>query len=320
MTTIIAKSQQNIAKTKGNHSGNETPPDHAITEITLPGYYTKSAQHFAALHLTSVLQRTLEPESLLELFFDEVKKLVDFIGVKFISDLHSVYLNKGVETPYQCSYRLKLNHLLLGEILFYSKAPFRQEDTLIFEYLMCSLLYPLRNAYLYQDAVINALTDPLTGVNNRGSLDSVLKREIELARRHHTTLSILILDIDRFKSINDRFGHSTGDQVLKNLVATVARCCRSSDMLFRYGGEEFILLLSNTKKKGSISLAERIRKSIQKEKLICNNTSFNYTVSIGVACLEKNDDSVSLFNRADAALYHAKANGRNQVKAEIELA
>jgi diguanylate cyclase (GGDEF)-like protein len=157
------------------------------------------------------------------------------------------------------------------------------------------------------------LKDPLTGVNNRASFENTLRRETDLAHRHGTSLSMILMDIDNFQDINDRFGHLIGDCVLREVAQCAAGCVRSSDMVFRYGGEEFAIILSNTEIHGAELLAERIRRTVQR--LCCNygETSITVTASMGVATLVENDVDQGLLQRADRALYQAKGNGRNRV-------
>ena len=123
------------------------------------------------------------------------------------------------------------------------------------ENFLCMLVYPLRNALQYHEAVLSSFTDPLTGACNRAAMQTAFERELNLARRQQTPLSVIMLDIDHFKKINDRYGHSNGDCVLRSVSQCVANTIRSSDMLFRYGGEEFVVLLSNTNRAGAKLLA-----------------------------------------------------------------
>ncbi|MEJ2652592.1 MAG: GGDEF domain-containing protein [Gammaproteobacteria bacterium] len=138
-------------------------------------------------------------------------------------------------------------------------------------------------------------------------------REIELARRHRTPLSLIVMDIDKFKSINDTYGHTTGDEIIKTFTKVVGRIIRKTDMLFRYGGEEFVVIMSNTGRDGSMLLAERIRRGIEKMDVLLPQYHLPVTVSLGVASLKLREDGKSLFKRADQALYQAKASGRNCV-------
>ena len=191
---------------------------------------------------------------------------------------------------------------------------FTAHETHLLEHLLCCLVYPLRNAILYRHALTAALTDPLTGVNNRTAMNSALIRETELARRHGNALSLIAADIDHFKRINDTYGHLAGDYVLKSVAEALNDCTRRTDIVFRSGGEEFLVLLSNTGKQGALLLAERIRSTIEACDLAYSDHRIAATISLGVACYGKGDNSESLFEKADTALYAAKAAGRNCVK------
>ncbi|MFB2918699.1 MULTISPECIES: diguanylate cyclase [Aerosakkonema] len=161
-----------------------------------------------------------------------------------------------------------------------------------------------------------ALADPLTELSNRRALDWELPRQIQNARAREMPLSLLMLDVDYFKSINDSYGHLVGDRVLQLLSARLRHNLRFQDTPFRYGGEEFVILLSNTNPKEAQTVALRLNRSIANQRFgIDNNLALSVTVSIGIASLQPDDDTngVSLLNRADRSLLRAKTNGRNQV-------
>ena len=157
-----------------------------------------------------------------------------------------------------------------------------------------------------------ALTDPLTGLYNRRAMDQRLG-EI-WAVPDAAPLAVLVLDIDIFKRINDTYGHAEGDCVIRWVAATLCRCVRAGDRAFRFGGEEFMVLLPDTTLDGAIKVAESIRRRIEVHHLAFpRNWQVPLTVSLGVASRQDKDDPVSLFERADRALYQAKHRGRNQV-------
>ncbi len=156
--------------------------------------------------------------------------------------------------------------------------------------------------------------DPLTGIANRRKSMEELDREVERSLRYDHPFSLLMIDLDHFKSINDRFGHSVGDSVLTRFAQKVKSLLRPTDTFGRWGGEEFIILLSETDRRGALILAERIRRTIHESSLIQESP---VTVSIGVASLLEGQRSRDeLINGADRALYHAKEHGRNRVFAE----
>jgi diguanylate cyclase (GGDEF)-like protein len=158
-----------------------------------------------------------------------------------------------------------------------------------------------------------AQRDPLTGIANRSALDDALRREISHAQRQDSSCALLIIDIDHFKAVNDKYGHIIGDSALRALAQRADQCKRDGDLLFRYGGEEFVILLRDTDLSGAQLLAERIRACLASAPCSCAGIDLHLTVSIGVSNLQSGDSPVTLFARADQALYSAKRGGRNQV-------
>lgn len=154
-----------------------------------------------------------------------------------------------------------------------------------------------------------AMFDQLTGLYNRHSLFDIAPKYISDAIRHKFSISLLVIDLDFFKNVNDNHGHATGDNVLKAMGTILKERCRSEDFVARFGGEEFVMLLSHCDDLAANVLAEEIRQKIE-ESEPCGLT---ITASIGVAILEKDDDFSRLFDKADKAVYRAKETGRNKV-------
>ena len=157
-----------------------------------------------------------------------------------------------------------------------------------------------------------ARTDPLTGLANRRTLDEVLSREIARTERLGGGLSVIMADLDRFKSINDQYGHTVGDKVLAGAAAVFGSQLRAYDLAARYGGKEFILLISGATAEQATVIAERIRKQV--ESLEIAECSRQITISSGVASWVMGEQPGELVARADAALYMAKKKGRNRVE------
>ncbi|RMD71663.1 MAG: GGDEF domain-containing protein, partial [Gammaproteobacteria bacterium] len=177
---------------------------------------------------------------------------------------------------------------------------------------LCALIYPLRNALLYRKALRRSLQDPLTGVGNRLAMEQAIGREVEFAHRYRLPLALAIIDIDHFKRINDRYGHLAGDCVLKHLVERIRTHVRKTDLVFRYGGEEFAVLL-NAEIEDAAKVAERIRVEVESHPYACGDGAIAVTVSIGIAALKAGEAPLALFDRADKALYDAKRSGRNRL-------
>lgn len=163
--------------------------------------------------------------------------------------------------------------------------------------------------------VFLAQHDALTGALNRHEMDATINTEISRSARYDRVFSLVMIDLDYFKRFNDNYGHSGGDIVLKGVADTVRNSIRSSDLLFRFGGEEFLLLLSETAMDGALDIAEKIRAAIACLSLYCGKERLpRITASFGVACYPKHGkDGLTLLNAADAALYSAKVQGRNCV-------
>jgi diguanylate cyclase (GGDEF)-like protein len=164
---------------------------------------------------------------------------------------------------------------------------------------------------------LNANTDPLTGVYNRRFFHEVLNRESKRANRHHHPLSLIIMDIDHFKVINDSFGHLSGDQVLKQIGGITRESIRDIDTVCRYGGEEFTIILPQTGLEAASQIAERLRTNIAKFPFpVGKENPLMVTASLGVACWHGNGclsgQGTELIQAADRALYAAKDAGRNR--------
>jgi diguanylate cyclase (GGDEF)-like protein len=274
---------------------------------------TDNGRLSAALRLNTVLQTTLDIQALMKLFADELSLHLGYDGLTYQNAAREIEIAFGKAGRHSCCYRLLVGDEDFGEITLKRRRKFLENETQLMEHLLCGLVYPLRNALLYLDAVRAAHKDPLTGTSNRAALDNILPREVELSRRHRSALSMIVMDVDKFKSINDHYGHAAGDEVIKAFCQVVNQVIRKTDMLFRYGGEEFVVLLSNTGREGALLLAERIRREIERMKIRIGAHPVPVRVSLGVASLHGNEDGQSLFDRADAALYQAKSTGRNRV-------
>lgn len=158
-----------------------------------------------------------------------------------------------------------------------------------------------------------SIRDSLTGVINHQYANQMLEKEIEIAKHYHHNLSVMMLDIDHFKSVNDQYGHQMGDQVLIEVSRTIENNLKKTDIIGRYGGEEFFIILPKTGINDAILVGERIRKSIGSIKLM--NKSFNVTASIGVVEYGE-EDAAEIISKADKLMYLAKRNGRNKVAFE----
>jgi len=263
--------------------------------------------------ITQELHRLLELGDLLELFIDRVRLLLPVDGLSYSHDDPAISLSTNIQGKHRVNYQLSCDQGKLGNLVFTRHRPFTTEEFSLLEVAISCLHYPLRNALQFFTAQQAANTDPLTQCGNRFSLVGALNREAHLAEREHTPLSIIMFDFDHFKKLNDRYGHQAGDEVLRQSCRQIKDKLRKTDLLFRYGGEEFLILLHNTDLAGATSIAERIRTTVQQNVTTHDQQSINTTVSLGVAAFHPNEQTNVLIERADQALYKAKKMGRNQV-------
>ena len=185
-----------------------------------------------------------------------------------------------------------------------------QVGSTIFKYLSATDL----EAALHEQIFSNATTDALTGLRSKRHLTDELGREFSRARRYNRTFSLLMLDIDHFKAVNDRYGHQVGDITLRAVAGNVLSCLPTDSLAARYGGEEFVVLLLETKLEDAVAIAERIRRAVAELTVSYREVSLGVTVSIGCAEYSHDDENeLRLFERADQRMYAAKQSGRNTV-------
>ena len=212
-----------------------------------------------------------------------------------------------------------INNKFLGYLISYSKNKAFEivQKSFIVNIILSALISPIIGilAYiLFRDMERFkhlAETDRLTGLFNKGKFNEVLKKEIERAKRYKRPLSLIIFDIDRFKRINDTYGHKVGDEVLRELAKVIKSIIRKTDFLVRWGGEEFVILAPETDLDGALKLAEKLRQTVEKHQF---PTVKNVTISLGVAQYIDEETPEEFIIRADTALYKAKENGRNRVE------
>ena len=235
-------------------------------------------------------------------------------------DIPVIFLSARDETD------VKVSGLSLGANDYISK-PFKAEELLARvdvamrmkrerDQLRTSAEEARAHAELAQE---RAMTDALTGLLNRYGLQRVLSHEHAEARRYNRTLSCLMIDLDNFKAINDTHGHAAGDTALQQVATILMEVMRRSDMVFRYGGEEFLVLLPETDLEGATALAEKIRSAAAEQIFGDGERTFRLTLSAGAANLFDGESGNDMIARADLALYQAKEQGRNRVEVAPRL-
>jgi diguanylate cyclase (GGDEF)-like protein len=210
-----------------------------------------------------------------------------------------------------------LENAILGEVILANRIgaeefSTRDEDLLLT--LSIQAVFALERVRNHQEIAKLATIDGLTGLNNHRTFQERLYIEIEKARRFKQDLSLLIMDLDFFKRLNDTYGHRAGDDVLKIVVCRIVDCIRNIDLAARYGGDEFVAILPATSAQGASMTAERIRNEVMNNVMKIGDTDISVTISIGVASYpEDASDREDLIERADTALYAAKNSGRNRI-------
>ncbi|MEQ1638125.1 MAG: GGDEF domain-containing protein [Methylococcales bacterium] len=276
---------------------------------------TRKSTDLADYFISSALQSTLEFHELIAIFSGKIQNIIPHSGYEYHNQAFDIIVNNGIVTRNSFSYALRFENQDLGEFKIMRNQRFQQAEIKKLEALLVLLCYPLRNATLFRQALQMAYTDPLTKVNNRTAFNDVITRELQLARRNNRQLSLVFLDIDHFKMLNDTYGHACGDAALSSVASTIKQAVRGTDIVFRYGGEEFVVVLSDTPKEGAGIIAERIRIEINKSLLVYGANELTITASLGISTLQAEDTITTLVQRADQAMYVAKQKGRNQVQA-----
>ena len=207
------------------------------------------------------------------------------------------------------------------EVLAHSTRQMRETNRILEERLSLSKDEISELQHSLEAIRAESLTDPLTGLGNRKYFDRMIEMTVQRGLATNQPLSLLMFDIDHFKSFNDSYGHLTGDQVLRLVGMTLKHAIKGQDIAARYGGEEFAVVLPNTSLDQALTAAEQIRRAITAKELKKKSTGEilgRVTISVGVSMLKPGDDTDALIERADACLYAAKRNGRNRVICESD--
>lgn len=263
--------------------------------------------------LTRRLSTTLSLETQMGMLAEEVQSVIPFDCMTYRHQIASrdfVYAT-GMGGPHRCDYRLNLEGQFYGALTFSRKQRFSEKELEGFELILSAAICPIRNACMYIAVEQAALTDALTGIPNKRAMDDALEKATSLGNRHGLQTSLILCDLDRFKAINDQHGHVIGDHVLQLAAKELQKAIRTSDEVYRYGGEEFVILLPQTTEVDARAVADRIRHFMNTVRVHCGDSNISVTTSCGVAMRLQDEEAGQWLARADEALYRAKANGRN---------
>lgn len=263
--------------------------------------------------LTRRLSTTLNLETQLAILAEEIGSVVPFDCMNYrhqIAAREFVYAT-GMGGPHRCDYRLNLEGHFYGTLSLSRRQKFTEQELEAIELMLAIAICPVRNACQYITIEQAALTDSLTGVPNKRALDEVLARACSLGNRHGENYSLILCDLDHFKIVNDRYGHVVGDHILKLAAVELEKAIRNSDSVYRFGGEEFAILLPHTDEACAKAVADRIRQFINTISVNCGDTDVSVTTSCGVAQRLPDETAEQWLTRADEALYRAKHHGRD---------
>ncbi len=270
------------------------------------------------LEIVNKLHSTLDIHEIFKLFCDHLNSQLPFDSLNYDNNQLAAHFSHGAPQTNQFNFNLTIENTELGQILITRKQSFNQDEINLLEEQLCYLIYPLKNAIAHFEALNAALRDPLTQLLNRGSLENTLQRELKLTERQQSPLSIIVIDIDNFKKINDQYGHPNGDNVLIQIAKIITQTIRETDFAFRTGGEEFLIILSDTDSNGSKKLAERLRERVEHSPVNDKAGTISFTISLGLSCYRPGDNQQTIISRADNAMYQAKSAGKNQVMTALE--
>ncbi|MDI9245260.1 GGDEF domain-containing protein [Marinobacter sp. CHS3-4] len=263
--------------------------------------------------ITRRLSTTLSLETQMGILAEELGSVVPIDCMTYrhkIAARDFVYAT-GMGGPHRCEYRLNLEGQFYGMLTFSRRKKFSEKELEGIELMLGAAICPIRNACRFIAVEQAALTDPLTGIPNKRAMDDSMNRTTSLGDRHGQNHSLILCDLDYFKTINDQHGHVIGDHVLQLAAQEIQKAIRNSDEVYRFGGEEFAILLPHTNETEARGVADRIRDFVSTIQVNCGETTIGVTISCGIAMRAKDESADQWLTRADDALYQAKAEGRN---------
>jgi len=267
----------------------------------------RAAEKTIALYdITKDICKTLDEEKVFSSFKEQISRYIEIKDCQFIKTAEDIMQNNSyLAVP------LEINKKPIG---YLAASGIKEEDKEKFHILAQQFLLGIKRALLYKQVQELAITDTLTGIFTRRFYMQRFKEELERSLKFNLKFSFLMIDVDHFKDYNDEYGHLVGDVLLKEVSKTIKENIRQIDLMGRYGGEEFSLILVETDKEGAKFAAERIRQSLEARHIRAYDEDLKATISIGISTFPsdaKNADE--LIEKADLALYKAKQTGRNKV-------
>lgn len=266
-----------------------------------PGVHRADLFDFVAM-----LQTTLDRQCLLDIFVTRLQRALPVIGVRFefdagLFDAHLDDYRHGELEGERCAARLHAGEQFLGTLEVHSRSPLAHAQREQLDRLLACLVHPLRNCLMYAAVTHKAHTDPLTGVSNRAAYEKAVEREVARGERSGGAFSLLVIDLNKFKALNDRYGHLVGDKALQDLTACLNSALRETDQLFRLGGDEFVVILPQADAASANEVASRLSSAVSQQ---CTQPALS--ISVGFAQWQPGMGAGKLFAQADHMLYERK--------------
>jgi len=293
----------------------------SFVEYSVAGVFFASPDEFAENILyIDTLGRNFSKNTLSDIqydFFRKMEELRKFNNNKF----EVVRILTGKETDYSFSdFKSKIiiplifDKKIIGGICFYARQDIDYSSFRFFDIMISELLAIFKMKYQYMEKEFMSVLDGLTGLYNRRQLELNLEQEYNRTKRHPSDFCLAILDIDFFKKVNDTYGHQYGDYVLKTVANLMKSCFRKTDLLYRYGGEELVIIMPETNIEGGLIPVQRLRRTVEEYDFEYNGVKAKVTVSIGLTMNYQDfNNHTEMLKSADEALYKAKESGRNRV-------
>lgn len=279
---------------------------------------------FDPVEFIQALVTTLEPETVLARLHEQLYRKLRHSGWSFTLEGSEATWSGGVADRHRVEYAIRFKGASLGSLVLMRGRRFTDEEQQHMEALLGLATPSLANALRFQRLLENLETDELTRLGNRRAFEKQGEKWLADCRRQGRPLSVLAIDLDHFKQINDRFGHPAGDKVLQRVADTLRASTRQSDLCVRMGGEEFLAILPGTDLSHAMECAERIRQAIAAlhasaagvdEATPAGDGPIRITASVGVATIGRSTTLQAAYQAADEALYAAKRAGRNRILA-----
>jgi len=293
----------------------------SFVEYHVAGIYFASPDDFAEnVIYFDTLGRNLSKSLLSDVSYDFFRKMEEHKSVK-TSKFEVVRMLLGKELDYEFGdlaskiiIPLVFDKKLIGGICFYTRQDMDYSSFRYFDIMISELLAIFKMKYQYTEKEFMSVLDGLTGLYNRRQFEIGLEQEYNRTKRHPSDFSLAILDIDFFKKVNDTYGHQYGDYVLKTVANLMKQSFRKTDLLYRYGGEELVMIMPETNVEGALIPVQRLRRMIEEYNFEYNGVKAKVTASIGLTMnYQSLTSSTEILKSADEALYKAKESGRNRV-------